>query len=59
MKILPNPIARIVYRAYLHARLTRYTRDLQAIAAQRENDFHAERILHREVVAVRSKLLAL
>ncbi|MEC5161855.1 hypothetical protein ACFDR9_004808 [Janthinobacterium sp. CG_23.3] len=59
MKILPHPIATLVYRAYLRARLTRYTRDLQAIAAQRENDFHAERILHREVVAVRSKLLSL
>jgi hypothetical protein len=54
-----SPLVTIVYKAYLRSRLLRYTRDLQTIAAQRENDFHAERILHREVVAVRSKLLSL
>ncbi|WP_317205411.1 hypothetical protein [Janthinobacterium sp.] len=59
MKIPFHPLATIVYRAYLRARLTRYTRDLQTIAAQRENDFQAERILHREVVMVRSKLQSL
>jgi hypothetical protein len=59
MKILEKPISTLVYRAYLRSRLARYTRDLQAIAEQRENDFHAERILHREVVAVRSKLQSL
>ena len=59
MKLLEKPISTLVYRAYLRSRLARYTRDLQAIAEQRENDFHAERILHREVVAVRSKLQSL
>lgn len=59
MKKSTNPILTILYRAYLQSRLARYTRDLQAIAAQRENDFQAERILHREVVAVRSKLHSL
>lgn len=54
-----SPLVTIVYKAYLRSRLLRCTRDLQTIAAQRENDFHAERILHREVVAVRSKLLSL
>ena len=53
------PIATPLYKAYLRSRLNRYTRALQIIAAQRENDFHAERILHREVVAVRSKLHSL
>lgn len=59
MKFSARPIALMVYKAYLRSRLDRYTRDLQAIAAQRENDFHAERILHREVVAMRSKLQSL
>ncbi|MES2075601.1 hypothetical protein [Rugamonas rubra] len=54
-----SPLATIVYKAYLRSRLDRYTRDLQAIAAQRENDFHAERILHREVIEVRTKLHSL
>lgn len=53
------PLATPLYKAYLQSRLNRYTRDLQAIAAQRENDFYAERILHREVIAVRSKLHSL
>ena len=57
LKLLP--LATLVYKAYLRSRLERCTRDLQAIAAQRENDFHAERMLHREVVVVRSKLHAL
>lgn len=53
------PLATLVYRAYLRSRLDRCTRDLQVIAAQRENDFHAERMLHREVIVVRSKLHSL
>ena len=59
MKILDKPLSTLVYKAYLRSRLAGYTRDLQAIAEQRENDFHAERILHRAVVAVRSKLQSL
>lgn len=54
-----SPLALIVYKAYLRSRLNRCHRDLQSIAAQRENDFHAERMLHREVIVVRSKLHSL
>ena len=59
MKISAIPLATIVYKAYLRSRLQRFTRDLQFIAAQRENDFYAERILHREVIEMRSKLQSL
>jgi hypothetical protein len=59
MKISAKPLTNVLYKAYLRSRLDRYTKDLQAIAAQRENDFHAERILHREVIAMRSKLQSL
>jgi hypothetical protein len=59
MKLSAKPITTIFYKAYLRSRLDRYTRDLQAIAAQRENDFYAERILHREVIETRSKLQSL
>ena len=54
-----KPVARRLYKAWLRTRLDNYTRSLHAIAAQRENDFHAERILHREVTAMRSKLQSL
>jgi hypothetical protein len=53
------PFVTYVYKAYLRSRLDRCSRDLHAIAAQRENDFHAERMLHREVIVVRSKLHSL
>jgi hypothetical protein len=59
MKLSVKPITSRLYKAWLRVRLNTYTRDLQAIAAQRENDFHAERILHRAVSATRSKLLSL
>ena len=59
MKISARPFTLLVYRAYLRSRLDSHTRDLRAIASQRENDFQAERILHREVVEMRSKLLSL
>ena len=59
MKLLNQTITTRVYKAYLRSRLERYRRDLQTIAVQRENDMHAERILHREVSAVRSKLQSL
>lgn len=48
-----------LYKAWLRSRLDTYARHLQAIAAQRENDFHAERLLHRAVSATRSKLQSL
>jgi hypothetical protein len=47
------------YKVWLRIRLDTYTRNLHAIAAQRENDFHAERMLHRAVSATRSKLQSL
>ena len=59
MKLLFQPITRIIYRAWLRSRLDNYTRSLHIIAAQRENDFHAERILHRAISATRSKLQSL
>ncbi len=56
MKLSAKPITDLLYKAYLRSRLDGCTRDLQAIAAQRENDFHAERILHRQMTEMRSKL---
>ena len=53
------PLVATLYKAWLRARLERYTRALEAIAAQRENDFHAERVLHKEMVLLRSKLNSL
>jgi hypothetical protein len=49
----------MLYRAWLRSRLENYRRSLHTIAAQRENDFHAERILHRAISATRSKLQSL
>jgi alkylhydroperoxidase/carboxymuconolactone decarboxylase family protein YurZ len=63
MKLKFQAITSRLYRAWLRlwlrARLDTYTRHLQAIAAQRENDFHAERMLHRAVSATRAKLQSL
>jgi hypothetical protein len=59
MKLRIQAITRIIYRAWLRSRLDNYTRSLHIIAAQRENDFHAERILHRAISATRSKLQSL
>jgi hypothetical protein len=59
MKLNFKPIARMAYRAWLRSRLDNYTRSLHIIAAQRENDFYAERILHRAISATRSKLQSL
>jgi hypothetical protein len=59
MKPNVKPLTSRLYKAWLQIRLDSYTRHLQAIAAQRENDFHAERILHRAVSATRSKLQSL
>jgi hypothetical protein len=59
MKPSLKPITSRLYKAWLRSRLDNYTRSLQAIAAQRENDFHAERILHRAVSNTRSKLQSL
>lgn len=59
MKITLKPITAPLYKVWLRSRLDVCSRSLQAIAAQRENDFHAERILHREMSAMRSKLQSL
>ncbi len=48
-----------LYKAWLRMRLHGYQCGLHAIAAQRENDFHAERLLHRAVSATRAKLQSL
>jgi hypothetical protein len=53
------PVIITLYKAWLRSRLDRYKRALEVIAAQRENDFHAERVLHKQVVTVRSKLQSL
>lgn len=59
MKINVKPLTSRLYKAWLRSRLDTHSRSLQMIAAQRENDFHAERILHREVSEMRSKLQSL
>jgi hypothetical protein len=59
MKLNVKPFTSRLYKAWLQIRLDSYNRNLQAIAAQRENDFHAERMLHRAVSATRSKLQSL
>ncbi|MEO7577968.1 MAG: hypothetical protein ABIT83_10175 [Massilia sp.] len=59
MKINVKPLTSRLYKAWLMSRLDTHSRSLQMIAAQRENDFHAERILHREVSEMRSKLQSL
>jgi len=58
-----NGVAERIYRSWLRMwlryRLDGCTRCLHTIAAQRENDFHAERMLHREISAMRSRLQSL
>lgn len=54
-----KPLTTRLYKAWLRSRLDNYTRSLHAIAAQRENDFQAERLLHRAVSETRSKLQSL
>lgn len=48
-----------LHRTWLRARLDACARSLQSIEAQRANDFHAERVLHRKMSEMRSKLRAL
>ena len=59
MTFILKPITKRLYKAWLRSRLDNYKRSLHAIAAQRENDFHAERMLHRAVSETRSKLQSL
>jgi len=46
-------------RVWLRYRLDACTRCLHTIAAQRANDFQAERLLHRDISAMRSRLQSL
>jgi len=63
MRLNAKPITGWVYRTcqrtWLQYRLDTYRRSLHAIAAQRENDFHAERLLHRAISTTRSRLQSL
>jgi hypothetical protein len=59
MKITLRPVTARLQRAWLRSRLDTHARSLRFIAAQRENDFQAERILHREISVMRSKLQSL
>jgi hypothetical protein len=63
MKTSVTGVAERIYRSWLRVwlryRLDAYTRCLHTIAAQRENDFHAERLLHREISTTRSRLQSL
>jgi hypothetical protein len=52
-------VRRAWLRLWLRHQLDVYTRSLHTIAAQRENDFLAERMLHREISAARSRLQSL
>jgi len=59
MKLSLKPIRAQLYKAWLRSRLDNYSRSLHAIEAQRANDFHAERMLHRAVSATKAKLQSL
>jgi hypothetical protein len=59
MKFTVKPLTSRLYKVWLRSRLDTCSRSLHTIAAQRENDFHAERILHKQMSAMRSKLQSL
>jgi hypothetical protein len=52
-------LVKAVKRRYLTSNLRGYQRDLAAIAAQRRNDFAAEKVIHEEMAVMRSQLHAL
>jgi len=54
-----RPWLRVFLRLWLRYRLDACQRSLHAMTAQRENDFHAERLLHRDISAMRSRLQSL
>jgi hypothetical protein len=56
---IAEKVRRAWLRLWLRHQLDAYTRSLHTIAAQRENDFLAERMLHREISAARSRLQSL
>lgn len=59
MTRLLKPLGACLHKAWLRWRIDHYARNLHAIAAQRENDFHAERMLHRAMSTTRAKLQSL
>lgn len=59
MKAYTKTITSRLYKAWLRSRLNGCARELQAIAAQREYDLQAERVLQREMSEMRSKLRSL
>lgn len=48
-----------IHTALLRVRVDQYSRELYSIATQRRNDFEAERMLHHNLAAARSKLRGL
>jgi hypothetical protein len=59
MKLQFKPLIVRLHKAWLRSQIDMHARSLRTIAEQRENDFQAECILHREVTAMRSKLQSL
>ncbi len=59
MKLSAKPLTATLYKVWLRSRLDGHARALASIAAQRENDFQVERLLHKEMSELRSKLHAL
>lgn len=59
MAAIIYPIVLRFRTVWLRFRIDAYSRQLQHIWAQRENDYEAERLLHRELCAARTKLRAL
>jgi hypothetical protein len=52
-------LRRAVLRLWLRYQLDAHRRCLHAIAVQRDNDFQAERLLHRAMSSARSRLQSL
>lgn len=59
MRSTAKDIALRLYAAWLTFRLGAYSRQLQTIAAQRENDLHAERFLHEQISSAHAELRSL
>ncbi len=54
-----SPRISTLHKAWLRSRLQRYSRALEAIAALRANDVHAERLLQHAAMQLRLKLQSL
>ena len=59
MKPTANLVIDFFLKAYLRSRFNRPARDRRMVEAQRKNEGHAARILHRGVIQMRSRLQAL